>query len=87
MYLPSFTSSGGPKSPLEWAWSPLDFDDSSPKITIIPIFVACFNPPLNPNTPLSFVVCTIPFNALSSSPNVIVLGLDESFVDSILQDC
>jgi hypothetical protein len=36
---------------------------------------------------LSFVVSTIPFNALSSSPNVIVLRLDESFVDSILQDC
>ncbi len=44
---------------------------------------------LNPNAALSFVVFAIPFNVPSSSvapSNVIILGLDDSFVDPILQD-
>ncbi len=89
MYLPTFTSSCGPNSPLEWAWSPLDFDDSSFHITAIPTSVACLSLPLNPNAPLSFVVFAIPSNVPSSSiapSNVTILGLDDSFVDPNLQD-
>jgi hypothetical protein len=79
MYPPTFTTSCGPKSPLEWAWSPLDSNDSSLHITTIPIYVTCLNLPLNHNAPLSFGVFAIPFN-------VIILRLDDSFVDLILQN-
>jgi hypothetical protein len=89
MYPPTFTSSCGRKSPFEWAWSPLDSNDYSFQITPIPTSIACLDLSLNPNAPLFFVIFTIPSNVLSYSivpSDVTILGLDDSFVDPILQD-
>jgi hypothetical protein len=87
MYLLSFISSYGLKSPLEWAWSPFDSNDSNLQITVILTFASCIT--LNPNAPLSFVVYAIASNVPSSfvvPSNVTILGLDDFFVDPILQD-